>query len=436
VTGSVAARPFERPGLAERAAGVLRTEAGLARLAIGAMAVHVVDENFVQPNPGTSAGDHLASGLVPLAILVGAGVLYPRIRAGFRAALAMTLGLIGIAFGVSAVYYLQHGEASGDHYTGLLSLVAGVVLLVLAPVTLWRARRGDGPRWRRYGRRALGVAAVPLLVAFVVFPVGYSYGYTHMGKLPVTPDLGVPYDSVRLTTSDSLELAGSYVPSRNRAAVILFPGSTHSDHARMLVRHGYGVLMLDPRGQGHSEGDVVRWAGDRDLIAAAEYLRGRPDVDDGRIGAIGFSVGGEILIEAAAKSTGLSAVVSEGAGLPIGTGLEGDDASAPERLLYAPLAVAMRAATTVFSNHGQQPPIVDRIGRIAPRPVFLIYADPGSGGENTRQPDYYAAAGRPKAMWKVPGSTHTGGLDAQPAEYERRVVGFFDRALLQEGGKG
>jgi hypothetical protein len=25
---------------------------------------------------------------------------------------------------------------------------------------------------------------------------------------------------------------------------------------------------------------------------------------------------------------------------------------------------------------------------------------------------------------------HTGGLDARPAEYERRVVGFFDRHLL------
>ena len=72
----------------------------------------------------------------------------------------------------------------------------------------------------------------------------------------------------------------------------------------------------------------------------------------------------------------------------------------------------------------------DRIGRIAPRSVFLIYADPGLGGENTRQPKYYAAAGEPKAIWKVPGSKHTGGIDAHPAEYEQRVIAFFDRALL------
>jgi fermentation-respiration switch protein FrsA (DUF1100 family) len=91
---------------------------------------------------------------------------------------------------------------------------------------------------------------------------------------------------------------------------------------------------------------------------------------------------------------------------------------------------------TVFQNHGPPPPTVDRIGRIAPRPVFLIYAVPGQGGEATRQPRYFAAAGEPKQLWRVPGAGHTGGIDAQPEEYERRVVDFFDRALLAQGGSG
>ena len=65
----------------------------------------------------------------------------------------------------------------------------------------------------------------------------------------------------------------------------------------------------------------------------------------------------------------------------------------------------------------------------APRPVFLVYAVP-VGGKGYRQPLYYAAAGAPKEIWRAPGSGHTGGLEAQPAEYERRVVEFFDAALL------
>jgi fermentation-respiration switch protein FrsA (DUF1100 family) len=201
----------------------------------------------------------------------------------------------------------------------------------------------------------------------------------------------------------------------------------------MLIRNGYGVLLLDPRGQGESQGDLVRWAGDRDLIAAAEYLEERPDVDPGRVGGFGSSVGGEILLGAAAESTAFKAVVSEGAGLPAGEG--GDVLKGKDKLLL-PALYGIKFATSVFSNHGPPPPIVDQIDRIAPRSVFLIYTVPGMGGEDTRQPKYFAAAGKPKAIWKVPGAEHTGGIDAHPAEYERRVVRFFDHALLDKGGAG
>jgi len=32
----------------------------------------------------------------------------------------------------------------------------------------------------------------------------------------------------------------------------------------------------------------------------------------------------------------------------------------------------------------------------------------------------------------VPGAEHTGGIDVHPAEYERRVVRFYDQSLLEE----
>ena len=261
------AQTYAEPGILARVAGAVRSETALARIAIGLVALHVVDDNFLQPNPGTSAGDHLASGLVPLAILAVAAALYPRFRAGVRASLAGTLGGIGIAFGVPGAYYLLDGAASGDHYTGLLSIVAGALLLLSAPVILWKARRSGGRRRRRYLRRALEFAPALLLLLFVVVPVGYSYLYTHTGRTATTPDLRVPYESVTVTTSDSLNLAASYVPSQNRAAVILFPGATRSDEARMLIRHGYGVLLLDPRGQGAAK--ATRFAGRETTISSA-----------------------------------------------------------------------------------------------------------------------------------------------------------------------
>jgi hypothetical protein len=401
--------------------------------ALGVLGLHIADDNFLQPEPGTSATDHLASGLVPLGILAVVAYLYPRLRAGARAYTTMTMGVLAVLVGVPGVYNIAQGVGAGDDYSGALTIAAGIVLLASGPVILWRHRRRGSTTRRTVLRRLLWfVAAVPIAFVtlwLVLFPIGFTYIYTHLGQTKTNPDLPVPSERVSVTTDDSLELAATYVPSKNRAAVIVFPGATRVDEALMIARHGYGVLLLEPRGQGSSEGDLVRWAGDRDLHAGVEYLQSRPDVDDDRIGAIGFSIGGEILLEAAAQDEGIRAVVSEGAGSRVGE-VDPDGVSGFERALLAPVLAVMTASMTAFQNHGAPPAIVDRIGLIAPRPVFLVYAVPGSGQEDVRQPKYFAAAGEPKEIWKVPGAEHTGGIDAQPAEYERRVIAFYDAALL------
>jgi uncharacterized protein len=428
------AHPDSKPsaGFASRVVAAVASEAGVVRLALGLAAIPIVDDSFVHPEPGTSAGDHLLSGLVPLAVLAAVALVGPKLRAGFRAALYMTLGAIVFVVGVPGVYYLSDGSASFDDYSAFLAFPAALILLASGPVILWKARKIGGSRWRRYTRRLLNVViavvAAPLIFALLIFPIAFPYGYVHVADTTAIPALGLGEEAVTVTTSDGLELTAAYVPSRNRAAMIVYPGAKRTDEARMFARHGYGVLLLVPRGQGTSEGDIVRWAGDTDLIAGAEYLKSRPDVDDDRIGAIGFSIGGEQLLEAAARSTSIKAVVSEGAGGRVG---ETDASGRLEPLVDLSMHV-MTAATSVFQNHGPHPRPEDRIGLIAPRPVFLIYAVPGIGEEDIRQPQFYAAAGAPKQIWRVPGSDHTGGLDARPAEYERRVIEFLDNALLAD----
>src|SRR6266508_284241 len=81
---------------AARVAGAVQNEIALVRLGLGVIALHIVDDNFLQPEPGTSAGDHLVSGLVPVAILAVVAAVYPRLRAGLRAAAAMTFGAMGV----------------------------------------------------------------------------------------------------------------------------------------------------------------------------------------------------------------------------------------------------------------------------------------------------------------------------------------------------
>jgi uncharacterized protein len=86
--------------------------------------LHVADDNFLQPEPGMSASDHLVSGLVPLVLVAGAALAHGRVRAGSRATLALLVGYFGVLVGTEAVYYTSAGGPSGDDYTGLLSLFA------------------------------------------------------------------------------------------------------------------------------------------------------------------------------------------------------------------------------------------------------------------------------------------------------------------------
>ena len=412
-----------------KAAG-LETSLAVAGLAV--IAVHVLDDRFLQPQPGTSAGDHLISGLVPLTVLLAVAAFYPRLRPGLRGPLAIVLGLFGVVTGIEAVYYLDAGRFSGDDYTGLAAIPAGLLLIGVGAVTLWRSRRVDGSLPRRWVRRTLLAVLAFVAMYLLVFPFLISYALTHSARAFVPTDrVGAPHENVSFRTADGLRLRGWYVPSKNGAAVISFPGRKGTqDPARILARHGYGVLLFDRRGEGESEGDPNGWGweGHRDVAAAVRFLQGRPDVEEDRIGGIGLSVGGEMMLESAARTPGLKAVVSEGAGER--SVRENLDMTGGGKWLQIPSAAALTAGTALFSDNPPPASLKDLVGRIAPTPVFFVYGEHGQPGERNLNPTYYRSAGEPKEIWEVPGSGHVGGIDARPTEYERRVIGFFDDALL------
>jgi uncharacterized protein len=404
-----------------------RTEIMLFEIAIAVIALHAIVDAFLALEPGIGWSDHLVRGSSSLAILFAAGVLYPRLRSGARATLAAVLGVLSLEGAGLAIFDARAVGARGEDWTGFLLAPVGVALCGMAVMLLWRSRK---PGRLRYVRRG-GIVLGGVLVAYwVVLPLAFAIGATHRPRAAVEPaDLGRPYEEVTLRTSDDLRLAAWYVPSRNGAAVISFPTRQGKlSHARMLVRHGYGVLLLDTRGYDGSDGDpnMFGWGAAEDIHAAVAWLRERPDVESGRVGGIGFSVGGELMLEAAASNEGLRAVVSEGAGersiresLPRG----------PRGWLAIPAAAVQTAALAVLSGEAPPQSLADLTPEIAPRPIFLIYAGRGNGGEEL-QPYYFEAAREPKKLWGIPEASHTGGLAARPKEYERRVVDFFDSTLL------
>jgi pimeloyl-ACP methyl ester carboxylesterase len=109
--------------------------------------------------------------------------------------------------------------------------------------------------------------------------------------------------------------------------VIFAPGSSTGPprpagfNPYFMVRHGFGLLTIDKRGTGASNGDWRTSTYEdlaRDLIAAAEVLATRPDVDARRIGIWGNSEGGWTAPLAASLSNVISSVIIRSASaLPI-----------------------------------------------------------------------------------------------------------------------
>src|SRR5215207_4916767 len=91
-----------------RAAPPLTRRGGRARetvlflIGVALIALHVLDDNVLQPQPGTSPGDHVVSTLVPLGLLGLTAWAYPRLRGGRRGALALAWGVLGVAGGIEA----------------------------------------------------------------------------------------------------------------------------------------------------------------------------------------------------------------------------------------------------------------------------------------------------------------------------------------------
>ena len=379
------------------------------------MAVAVADDRFVHPQPGTSGADHLVSGLVPLALLALAAWALPRSRAW----IALAAGTFGLMVGAEAVYGSGPG---GDDPTGFASMAAGLALLGAGIRELWRTRRREGRLVWRYPRRALmGLAGF-----MVALPVAAAYVYAHTAKPAIAgAGLSIPAEHVRFDSVDGVSLDGRWIPSRNGAAVVAYPG--RRAQVEMLARAGYGVLLFTRRGEGRSDGDPQRWDLARDIRGAIEFAASRPGIDPRRVGGIGLSVGGESMLQAAAESKALRAIVSEGAGAR--TVKESVHFAGPGTWLGIAGDSLYTVASAVFSD--QEPPVdlLDDVGRIGNRPVFLIHTSAkGIGGEELN-PDYYAALTGPREIWDIPDASHTGGFAARPKEYERRVLGFFARAL-------
>ena len=284
---------------------------------------------------------------------------------------------------------------------------------------------------------AWSVLALFILAGIAVCLFG-SFEITRIPFLavPYTPrDMGWPSEEIAFESFDGLRLTGWFVPAPRPSPVTIVilhgVGSNAGDmilNTLCLYGGPWNLFYFNFRGHGGSEG---RWTSLgplelKDLEKALDFLKTHKPEASRRLGIYGHSLGAAVAIVGAARRPELAAVAAESS-----------FASAARTIRrfswvfygipyfpFVPIALAAASLRLGCRIGGFAP--VQEIGRIAPRPLFLIQAERDARMPLSDAQEIFEAAGEPKQLWIAPGADHGEPWMVDKEDYDRRLRGFFD----------
>lgn len=247
---------------------------------------------------------------------------------------------------------------------------------------------------------------------------------------------GLLLEEVRFQSRDGFRLAGWFLRGSNGATIILAHGRG-SDHTHMLPEakllhdSGFSVFLFDFRYRGKSEGEMQTIGAKEswDIESALDYLSNRPDIDPFQIAVHGNSMGAIAAIMAAAERQEIRGVIAE---IPFSSLNHMLHHSFKQVFDLPSFPFAILTKWTCEMRLGidlDQLAPIKVIGRISPRPVFLIDDEKDELFPHDSVERLYSSAREPKEYWLVPGCPHGQARECEPEEYPRRVIAFWEKAL-------
>src|SRR5215216_7488313 len=370
-----------------RARALHRSPEALAFSGAAAVALlHAVDDAFLHRQPGVGIGQHALVAALSVVLALGAIFVFPTVRPALRSAVAFLFGSLAIVNGMLHIKHIADQGAAASDVTGALAAAAGAVLIGLAVAIPWQHRgEGAASRRRRWTYRVLALPVGLLAAFYTVLPMGLALTETHKFRESIGAPPSADYREVAFEASDGVQLSGWYRPTRNGATILLVHGAGGDRtgalaHAKLLARHGYGVLLYDARGRGRSEGVQNAWGTDLKAVVADGTYAG--SLADGQ------------------RIAGFSAIT--------------------------PFMAVEFATVGVTSGTTPGPAIEDMMKRIT-SPLLLVAA--GAPERDAAEVYDRAAGNRPVDVWYLRDVRHTAAIREAGPQYERRVTGFFDAAL-------
>jgi alpha-beta hydrolase superfamily lysophospholipase len=219
--------------------------------------------------------------------------------------------------------------------------------------------------------------------------------------------------------------------ARTPAVLLLHPirgdRSSMLSRARLLVRHGFSVALIDLQAHGETPGPGISfgWRESADVRSALAWL-GR-EAPGRRIGVIGCSLGGAAVL-LGPQPVGVDAVVLEAVYPRLSRAIENRlrirvGGLAP---LLTPLLVAQLGPRLHVSPAELEP--IRSIARLG-APLLVLGGSRDQHTTPAESEEMFRAAAEPKRLWVVDGARHQDLLAYDPAGYESEVVGFLVKHL-------
>ena len=245
---------------------------------------------------------------------------------------------------------------------------------------------------------------------------------------PVPLPAGFPAQVVSLP-GPGHAIAGWWLNQGGDSPVVLLLHSIRADRSSMLSRaklllgHGFSVLLIDLQGHGETPGVAIT-LGSResgDVREALGWLK--RTVPSRRIGVIGCSLGGAAVL-LSPQPSGFDAVVLEAVYPRVARAIENRI-----RIRLGPLAPALTPLLLVqlqprlhISPRDLEPiRSIDRLGS----PVLVVAGSRDQHTTLAESEELFRAAVQPKRMWVVSGARHQDFLSFDPAGYDSEVIGFL-----------
>jgi fermentation-respiration switch protein FrsA (DUF1100 family) len=267
----------------------------------------------------------------------------------------------------------------------------------------------------------------------------YKKVYRHIPADRGHPDdYKLTFEGVEFQSKDGTELVGWFFPVKNpKATIILVHGYGeprggkvhHLEHAKYLTEDNFAVLVFDLRGFSESNGDKITlgFKESEDVLAAVNFLKGRKDTENLKIGILGTSMGGASSIIATAKTDKIDVLITNGAFKSIEDLLR--EQVEREKFPIFPTLTLLELSTKLLIHKNLADFSAENwIGKIKNTPILIIHGEDDKTVDVSQAKELYRRAKEPKKLWIVPRASHE-VFSERKEDFKEQVLSFFNRYL-------